>query len=256
MREPLFTQINQENLPVHARVIHTILQFIQNIAICPTSSSTGQLIQHISFPRHHGDAEDYVPIKCKGFAFIIFSQASAARAFTEQWPWAPSAEMGAKCDGSPESPIDSARASGLRALSKRRWDTLKEEYIALQLQLRAKAVKSSMPHTRNRPLAKPAATPPEHGREEIEYTPHTQTMEMVMPVLKPENGRYSFPPDCLVFVKNVHAETNKTTLRTLFSKAFDGSLEEIDYVDYTKGLDSVSVFSITGSSKTKLPCCV
>ncbi|KAH8118815.1 hypothetical protein DFH11DRAFT_1740752 [Phellopilus nigrolimitatus] len=51
-----------------------------------------------------------------------------------------------------------------------------------------------------------------------------------------------YPTDCLVFVKNVHLETNKTTLRSLFTHALggvaSGAADAIDYVDYNKGLDS------------------
>ena len=46
-----------------------------------------------------------------------------------------------------------------------------------------------------------------------------------------------YPYGCLVFVRGVHIETNKTTLKTLFGRAVDG--EGIDYVDYAKGMDSV-----------------
>ena len=53
-----------------------------------------------------------------------------------------------------------------------------------------------------------------------------------------------YPPNCLVFVRNVHPETNKTTLRALFSAALSEGGEDlppdgIDYVDFTKGLDAV-----------------
>ena len=51
-----------------------------------------------------------------------------------------------------------------------------------------------------------------------------------------------YPPDCLVFVRNLHPDTNKTTLKVLFSQAFPSGDREkglIDYVDFTKGLDTV-----------------
>ena len=58
----------------------------------------------------------------------------------------------------------------------------------------------------------------------------------------------SYPQGCLVFVRNVHPETNKTTLRALFSQAFyDSESSEIsgdvvDYVDFNKGSETVRVF--------------
>lgn len=65
--------------------------------------------------------------------------------------------------------------------------------------------------------------------------------------IHPNNGRLpSYPVGCLAFVKHVHPETNKTTLRDLFSVAFAGQPSQsgqgtqIDYVDFQKGMDSVS----------------
>lgn len=53
-----------------------------------------------------------------------------------------------------------------------------------------------------------------------------------------------YPPNCLVFVRNVNSETNKTALRALFSAALleggeDLPPDGIDYVDFNKGLDTV-----------------
>ena len=50
-----------------------------------------------------------------------------------------------------------------------------------------------------------------------------------------------YPVGCLVFVKNLNPDTNKAVLRSLLASAFpDGSPDSIDYVDYSKNLDSVS----------------
>ena len=60
----------------------------------------------------------------------------------------------------------------------------------------------------------------------------------------------TYPPGCLVFLRNVHPETNKTTLRGLFLHARRpigievGKKDDddgLDYLDYTKGMDSVCV---------------
>lgn len=59
----------------------------------------------------------------------------------------------------------------------------------------------------------------------------------------------TYPPGCLVFVRNVHSETNKTTLRSLFLHArgptgIEGGKKDddgLDYLDYTKGMDCVCV---------------
>lgn len=50
-----------------------------------------------------------------------------------------------------------------------------------------------------------------------------------------------YPTNCLVFVKNINPQTNKTTLKTLFSRATEAS-GTIDYVDFNKGLDSVCIY--------------
>lgn len=51
---------------------------------------------------------------------------------------------------------------------------------------------------------------------------------------------FNYPIGCLVFVKNLNSDTNKTVLRSLLANAFPAeSPGGIDYVDYTKGLDSV-----------------
>lgn len=51
-----------------------------------------------------------------------------------------------------------------------------------------------------------------------------------------------FPQNCLVFVRNIHPDTNKTALRTLFGKPLILSKGVVDYVDFSKGLDTVGLF--------------
>jgi len=68
----------------------------------------------------------------------------------------------------------------------------------------------------------------------------------------------AYPPGCLVFIRNAHPETNKTTLRSLFSHAREERVESgdpgrktdedgIDYLDYKKGMDCVCSFSLFAS---------
>lgn len=50
----------------------------------------------------------------------------------------------------------------------------------------------------------------------------------------------NYPVGCLVFVKNLNSDTNKTVLRSLLASPFPAESPGcIDYVDYTRGLDSV-----------------
>lgn len=49
-----------------------------------------------------------------------------------------------------------------------------------------------------------------------------------------------YPVGCLVFVKNLNPNTNKTVLRSLLASPFSTEPSScIDYVEYNKGLDSV-----------------
>ena len=57
----------------------------------------------------------------------------------------------------------------------------------------------------------------------------------------------TYPPGCLVFIRNVHPQTNKTSLRNLFLHARESTRIEggkkdddgLDFLDYTKGMDCV-----------------
>ena len=248
----LFTKGMQENIPLTARTMSGIYDFVQNV-VKSTTDTERQLLQYISFPRHHNDPNDFHPVKCKGFAFLIFTQASDARAFTERWPWDVRIPVKAEESGTDEHSdvisssnraIIEARSSGLRSLSKKRWDALKREYLDVQAQLLAKVAKSSSSHANGSYHKTHADATVEESHTRVDRAASEEDVHSrptpagVTPV-----AYSSYPPNCLVFVKNVHPETNKTTLRTLFSKPFGGSTEEIDYVDYNKGLDSVGVVS-------------
>jgi RNA recognition motif-containing protein len=60
-------------------------------------------------------------------------------------------------------------------------------------------------------------------------------------VVPPATNMY--PPNCFVFVRNIHPETNKTTLRTFFAKAVEVK-EAINYVNFNKGMGSVRRFCV------------
>lgn len=57
----------------------------------------------------------------------------------------------------------------------------------------------------------------------------------------------TFPVGCLMFLKNIHPQTNKTTIKELLSRALadhagTGVLQDgsgVDYVDYQKNMDTV-----------------
>lgn len=58
----------------------------------------------------------------------------------------------------------------------------------------------------------------------------------------PHPTRAQYPKGCLVFVKNVPTDTNKTALKETFNNLLDEG-ETVDYVDWEKGLDTVSTFN-------------
>ena len=48
----------------------------------------------------------------------------------------------------------------------------------------------------------------------------------------------SYPSGCVLFARHVPLDTNKTALRARFSTLLTDA-DALDYIDYTKGLDSV-----------------
>jgi xRRM domain len=67
------------------------------------------------------------------------------------------------------------------------------------------------------------------------------------PLPPPPSPRHTYPPGCVIFARHVPPDTNKTALRARFSSflADDHNptgAAALDYVDYTKGLDSVRSF--------------
>ena len=61
---------------------------------------------------------------------------------------------------------------------------------------------------------------------------------------QPAYDEPSFPAGCLLFVKNLHPQTNKTTLKKLFEHTLESSVGKggVDYVDWSKGMSSVSLY--------------
>jgi hypothetical protein len=121
------------------------------------------------------------------------------------------------------SPEESeARKAGFRALSKERWDKLQAEYAEYRESL----------------LRRIAAEP----TNKIESTHDSERSLAPAPVaqqLQPQ-PQSQYPAGCVLFARRVPPDTNKTALRTRFS-ALLADPGALDYVDYTKGLDSVRV---------------
>lgn len=180
------------------------------------------------------------PVKCRGFAFVVFTHAKDAEALLHQWPW-DSIRTASASDGDEGKPdaAQNALGVGFRCLSKRIWDKRKEEYLAYQRRLVDEVMSSNSAGPSTRRSAAEVPQVDSEGEEGPLYSDIPQPRQTLLP----------YPPNCLVFVKNVHPETNKTTLRKLLSSPFSALGDEIDYADYSKGLDTVSyIFSLCVSS--------
>jgi len=206
-----------ENIPVQCRSKPAILRLLRDLlhdVLNPGASQS--IVEYIQFLPHRDDRPDTPePFKCKGFAFVTLSSSTGVDSLLERWPWESSkVEVG--------KTHKAASESGFRALSKRKWEKLKEEYLLYQQQLLADAAS----HTA---LPRPRRAMVEDTRETIE--------KIQSPGLPPSIAQTTYPLNCLIFVKNIQPDTNKTTLRNLFSSVFENPEGQIDYVDYTKGLD-------------------
>ena len=145
---------------------------------------------------------------------------------SEDWPWLPgdrSAHVLGGVSTSASADVTDAHRYGVRVITKTRWEELRDEYLAYRVQL-LKAV----------------------HEEERKYETSVGTAEpSVVPPPTSSGPSYSavpqdYPRGCLVFARNIHTETNKTTLRKLFSSAAGFPPDVLDYVDFNKGMDSVS----------------
>lgn len=241
----------QENLPHNTRTVSAIYQLLHELLLTESSSSTRSPVQSISFPPHRDDKPDApAPPKCKGFAFVVLADLQDVDHLLQNWPWDRQHPIAADSDNSKSASnaVTGAMDAGFRCLSKKRWDKLKDEYLMYQQELLDLVVEPDEPfhgeaneHTTVGTVHDDTRNPPN-----LHAVPAKANAPMLPPPPRPQSPpSLSYPPNCLVSVKNLHMETNKTTLRALFSVAFEGGSDGIDYVDFSKGMDSVS---------TSLPC--
>ncbi|KDQ64102.1 hypothetical protein JAAARDRAFT_27728 [Jaapia argillacea MUCL 33604] len=302
--------VSLENIPAAYRTIPGIYRFAT--IILSSTDSHLPAVQNIILPAHHLDKPGDKP-KCKGFALVTLFRTEDVDRILEEWPWKPirhppvptgsvadlkgkgssldeeddddeSVDAEAYGDDSREEELRvEARILGFRTLSKRKWDELKDEYLAYRQRLLDEAASfdshshsQSQPSTKQQPGSRTRDDGEEDGRQgstkrkrsvedAAEKAPPSQTRQETrkqtpLPPPSTLNGSGSqpltivspYPPNCLLFVRNVHPSTNKTTLRTLFSrtltasaqngsdesKAGGGDTDGLDYVDFTKGMDS------------------
>ena len=135
-----------------------------------------------------------------------------------------------------------ARKFGFRATSKATWETLRSDYLAYRQQLveemnafQDSASKPATTHTSTASNEPPVPTRPEpilkvQNQPEVRIGSSLDNPDITL--------SSPYPYSCLLLIKNIHHETNKTTLKTLFGKTLADSNGGIDYVDFSKGMDT------------------
>ena len=195
-------------------------------------------IQNITLPAHHQDAPNDPP-KCKGMGLVTLAKVEDVQTLLREWPW--DRDRMASETGDSKVEVHEAVKFGFRTLPKGQWDELREEYLAYRRDILDEiaacediAAEASSSVAVQEIVPVPACAP--------DPAPTQVTAPQIDP-LSP------YPPNCLVFVRNLHPESNKTTLRTLFTAAFRTAAAQnqvqgdgLDYVDFNKGTDSVRRF--------------
>ena len=180
---------------------------------------------------------------------MTLSSQDDVQALLKFWPWdskkpATDQEQG---DITSEKKVDNqsaeetlAKTSGLRICTKARWEELRAEYLLYRQQL-IEEINQYQDEEEARWQKETMDQQQEGSRKRISDASHTKSKQHDSTprhegVIHPD---CPYPTGCLVLVRHVHLETNKTTLRTLFSRPWAGSHDAIDYIDYSKNMDSV-----------------
>ena len=189
-------------------------------------------VQRILFPPHHQDPPDALP-KCKGFALVTLSEPSALSHLLTQFPYHNRANNHNHTadDDAPEEERE-ARKAGFRTLSKERWEELQAEYVEYRSVLLGRIAEPPS-SSASQSIAPPTSTLPALANK---VTGPSREARLQHASEVPRN----FPPGCVIFARHIPQDTNKTALRALFSALLaSDSTAALDYVDYTKGLDTV-----------------
>jgi hypothetical protein len=219
---------------VQYRTVSGIAQLTSSLISRAGQVSSLTTIQNISLPPHHQDQPGDRP-KCKAFALVTLADQQDVESLLATWSWDKQSISHSHDTSSLDD--DYAREAakfGLRTLSKSRWDQLKEEYLSYQRKLLDELVAYN-----EGSLDFPQGADVDIQQQVGEYDTASQP-ECKQASTATTTPTSPYPLNCLVFVRNVHSETNKTTLRKLFSLAFDATTSDgLDYVDFNKGMDSV-----------------
>lgn len=166
----------------------------------------------------------------KGFAFVTLSSTGLVKKLLEDWPWLPgnqSAPVSGRIPASASTDVTDAHRCGTRAITKVRWEELRDEYLTYRAQL-LNAVHEEERKLRTSIQPKPRIAEPASAPSVSDGPFHSPVPQ-------------DYPRGCLAFARNIHTETNKTTLRKFFTSTVGFSQDVLDYVDFNKGMDSVSL---------------
>lgn len=196
---------------------------------------------------------------CKGFAFVTFVHTADCDHLKKSWPWIRDTPNDFYMDqfkaGEVEGTVSStepscvARQHNFRVVSKERWLQLKAEYLVYRKKLVEELNINQDAQSKWSRGMSGVETLDTMGKDSLKtntlaFGPLPEVATAILSL----NPSSPYPPNCLVFIKNVHPETTKTTLRTLFSQGLRRSdaevpqknFEGLDYVDFNKGMDTVS----------------
>ena len=224
------------------RNVSGVLRLITNLlAGNPTSLHPLTRIQGVTLPAHLRDKPGEPPM-FKDFCLVTFAALEDAEFLTKQWHWTRKpAETTLAGAGRESESVKEASKFGFRTLTKSNWERLRQEYLGYRTKLIKEINEYEDTHAetqtsqkRFREEATSRQSPPAKDNMRAPPSPTSITLSRDAP----------YPYGCLIFARNIHPETNKTTLRALFSAALKveqkGSLKEdgLDYVDFIKGMDS------------------
>ncbi|KAF9480711.1 hypothetical protein BDN70DRAFT_856432 [Pholiota conissans] len=247
-----------ENIPPQYRSLLGTLKFIATL-LSSSLPTRFYKIQNISFPAHHRDRPNSIPA-CKGFALVTLSTSEDVNFLLNDWPWeSTSTTHSSKLEQKDADRLQVLQDTvkfGFRTISKERWEGLKAEYLLFRQELveEMNEFQENERDIRRQEKAVPSRSnsgPMEEHLQERNQgkTCHSST-EAALPALLSIHAGSSYPSGCLVFVRHLHSETNKTTLRTLFMQAWKNESETpsksksndgIDYLDYLKGMESCHI---------------
>lgn len=233
-------------------------------------------MQNVTFPLHHRDQPGSIPV-CKGFALVTLSTKDDVQALMDAWPWertgrthGPSnddtvMDEKARTSTTQSQEMKSAINFGLRVCSKARWEGLKAEYLLYRQRLveeinRYQDGEDTCCNSKGKTIVDA-----QHSNisDTASVAVAGSKSEMIVAQEDSRLGLHAdsrYPSGCLVFVRHVHPGTNKTTLRSLFKRAWKGegtSEDCVDYIDYSKNMDSVikSLFTLFSPRHSLFPQC-